>query len=58
LIPALPIGKGLIVTGMTATDERKKYVDFTEPYYPTPVHAGQKKRCGNAGFINSQRSYV
>jgi polar amino acid transport system substrate-binding protein len=34
LIPALQSGKvDLIVTGMTATDERKKYVDFTEPYY-------------------------
>jgi polar amino acid transport system substrate-binding protein len=34
LIPALQSGKvDLIVTGMTATDERKKFVDFTEPYY-------------------------
>ncbi|MGZ5586684.1 MAG: transporter substrate-binding domain-containing protein, partial [Methylobacter sp.] len=34
LIPALQSGRvDLIVTGMTATDERKKYVDFTEPYY-------------------------
>ncbi len=34
LIPALQSGKvDMIVTGMTATDERKKYVDFTEPYY-------------------------
>jgi polar amino acid transport system substrate-binding protein len=34
LIPALQSGKvDLIVTGMTATEERKKYVDFTEPYY-------------------------
>jgi polar amino acid transport system substrate-binding protein len=34
LIPALQSGKvDLIVTGMTATEERKKYVDFTQPYY-------------------------
>ncbi|MGR9037168.1 MAG: transporter substrate-binding domain-containing protein, partial [Gammaproteobacteria bacterium] len=34
LIPALQSGKvDLIVTGMTATEERRKYVDFTEPYY-------------------------
>lgn len=34
LVPALQSGKvDLIVTGMTATDERKKYVDFTAPYY-------------------------
>jgi len=34
LIPALQSGRvDLIVTGMTATEERKKYVDFTEPYY-------------------------
>ncbi|MGJ0484809.1 MAG: ABC transporter permease subunit [Methylomicrobium sp.] len=34
LIPALQSGKvDLIITGMTATDERKKYVNFTQPYY-------------------------
>ncbi|WP_340123586.1 ABC transporter permease subunit [Methylobacter svalbardensis] len=34
LIPALQSGKvDLIITGMTATEERKKFVDFTEPYY-------------------------
>ncbi|MGR9087320.1 MAG: transporter substrate-binding domain-containing protein, partial [Gammaproteobacteria bacterium] len=34
LIPALQSGKvDLIITGMTATDERRKFVDFTEPYY-------------------------
>jgi polar amino acid transport system substrate-binding protein len=34
LIPALQSGKvDLIITGMTATEERKKYVDFTQPYY-------------------------
>jgi polar amino acid transport system substrate-binding protein len=34
LIPALQSAKvDLIITGMTATEERKKYVDFTQPYY-------------------------
>ena len=34
LLPALQSGKiDLIVTGMTATDERKKKVDFTQPYF-------------------------
>ena len=34
LIPALQSGKvDLIVSGMTATAERKKFVDFTQPYY-------------------------
>lgn len=34
LIPALQSGKiDLIVTGMSATDQRRKFVDFTEPYY-------------------------
>ncbi len=34
LIPALQSGKvDLIVSGMTATEERRKSVDFTEPYY-------------------------
>jgi polar amino acid transport system substrate-binding protein len=34
LIPALQSGKiDLVVTGMTATDERRKLVAFTQPYY-------------------------
>ncbi|WP_421696559.1 ABC transporter permease subunit [Aestuariivirga sp.] len=34
LIPALQSGKiDMIVTGMTATDQRRKFVDFTQPYY-------------------------
>jgi polar amino acid transport system substrate-binding protein len=34
LIPALQAGKvDLIVTGMVATDERRKSVDFTQPYF-------------------------
>lgn len=34
LIPALQSGKiDLIVTGMSATEQRRKFVDFTQPYY-------------------------
>src|SRR6185436_14226796 len=34
LIPALQSGKvDLIVTGMTATEERRKFVDFSQPYF-------------------------
>jgi len=34
LIPSLQAGKiDMIVTGMTATDERRKFVDFTQPYF-------------------------
>ena len=34
LIPALQSGRiDAIITGMTATDERRKSVDFTEPYF-------------------------
>lgn len=34
LIPALQSGKvDFVMAGMTATEERKKSVDFTEPYY-------------------------
>lgn len=34
LIPALQAGKvDLIITGMTATEERRRSVDFTEPYF-------------------------
>lgn len=34
LIPALQSGKvDIIVTGMTATEERSQFVDFTQPYY-------------------------
>jgi polar amino acid transport system substrate-binding protein len=34
LIPALQSGKiDMIITGMTATDERRKSVDFTQPYF-------------------------
>lgn len=33
LIPALETGKVDILTGLTPTDERKKFVDFSEKYY-------------------------
>ena len=37
LIPALQSGKiDLIISGMTATPERKKSVDFTRPYFDNP----------------------
>ena len=38
LIPGLQSGKmDLIVTGMSATDERRKFVDFSEPYYDNKI---------------------
>ena len=34
LIPALQSGKiDVIVTGMSATEQRRKFIDFTDPYY-------------------------
>ncbi|WP_300356894.1 transporter substrate-binding domain-containing protein [Fusobacterium sp.] len=33
LIPALETGKVDVLTGLTPTDERKKFVDFSEKYY-------------------------
>jgi polar amino acid transport system substrate-binding protein len=34
LIPALQSGKiDMVVTGMTANEERRRFVDFSEPYY-------------------------
>ncbi len=34
LIPALKSGKiDLIISGMSSTEERKKYIDFTQPYF-------------------------
>ena len=36
LLPALESGKiDLIISGMTATEDRKKFVDFSSPYYST-----------------------
>ncbi|MFM7120722.1 MAG: ABC transporter permease subunit, partial [Gammaproteobacteria bacterium] len=38
LIPGLQSGKmDLIVTGMSATDERRKFVDFSDPYYDNKI---------------------
>lgn len=56
LIPALQSGKiDMIVTGMTATEGRKKFVDFSQPYFDnaqvllvrkvaegTPANAGER----------------
>lgn len=47
LIPALQSGKvDLIVTGMTATDERKKSVDFTRSYFANAQVMLVKKASG------------
>jgi len=57
LIPALQSGKvDLIVTGMTATDERRKSVDFSQTYYANaqrmivrkPADDAQPKPAGGA----------
>jgi polar amino acid transport system substrate-binding protein len=57
LIPALQSGKvDLIVTGMTATDERKKKIDFTQPYFANAqVMLVKKARGGKSasGTTNS-----
>ncbi|HAR32448.1 MAG TPA: amino acid ABC transporter [Gammaproteobacteria bacterium] len=38
LIPALQSGKvDLLVTGMSATDERRKFVDFSDTYYQNKI---------------------
>lgn len=47
LIPALQSGKiDLIVTGMSATEQRRKFVDFTEPYYANSQVMMVKKPVG------------
>jgi polar amino acid transport system substrate-binding protein len=61
LIPALQSGKAdLIITGMTATDERRKAVDFSVPYFAnaqvflTRQAAGTQK-LATAGDIAEKR---
>ncbi len=50
LIPALQSGKvDMIVTGMIATDERRKSVDFTQPYYASAQVMVAKKGAAQAG---------
>lgn len=51
LIPALQSGKvDLIVTGMTATEERRKFVDFTHPYYDNAQVMLVKKSAAEMGL--------
>ena len=63
LIPSLQSGKiDLIVTGMSATDERRKYVSFTQPYYANsqillvrkaPVSAGAAAAAGGVKMAST-----
>jgi ABC-type amino acid transport substrate-binding protein len=50
LIPALESGKiDMIVAGMTPTDERKKAIDFSDPYYASDIVVVVKKDSKWAG---------
>lgn len=50
LIPAIQSGKiDCIISGMTATDERRKSVDFTEPYFANHQVMIVKKPDGGKG---------
>jgi polar amino acid transport system substrate-binding protein len=50
LIPALQSGKvDLIVTGMTGTDERSKFVDFSEPYFANEQRMLVRRGADGAG---------
>lgn len=54
LIPALQSGKvDLIVTGMTATEERRKFVDFTQPYYDNAQVMLVKKSAAEMPLLSS-----
>ena len=56
LIPALKAGKiDLIISGMSATEERKKSVDFTDEYFKSTQVYLRKK--GNTS-VNSKESLV
>jgi polar amino acid transport system substrate-binding protein len=51
LIPALQSGKiDLIVTGMSATDERRLSVDFSDPYFANKQVLTVKKPAGDSGL--------
>jgi polar amino acid transport system substrate-binding protein len=53
LITALQTGKiDLIITGMSATEERKKSVDFSISYFQNSMVLLVKKPAGNAGTAN------
>jgi polar amino acid transport system substrate-binding protein len=44
LIPALQSGKiDIVVTGMSASPERREFVDFTTPYYQNKLRARQRQ---------------
>lgn len=52
LIPALQSGKvDMILTGMTATEERKKYVNFSEPYFSNTQVVLVKKQASNSALL-------
>ena len=54
LIPALQSGKvDLIVTGMTSTEERRKFVDFTQPYYDNAQVMLVKKSAAEMPLLSS-----
>ena len=59
MIPALNVKKfDMIVASMTITDERKKAVDFTDPYYDVPsrwvAKAGMFKDASPASFTGKK----
>jgi polar amino acid transport system substrate-binding protein len=70
LIPALQSGKiDMIVSGMTATNERKQFVDFTQSYFenkqimlvakaPIPSHASSLKMASTADISNKKIGVV
>lgn len=56
LIPALQSGKvDMIVSGMTATDERRKAVDFTQPYFDN-AQVMMVKKAGVANAVSKSEN--
>ncbi len=62
LLPALQAGKiDLIVTGMSATDQRRKFVDFTQPYYANSqvmMVRNATVAAGGAGFWDGLKESI
>ena len=59
LIQALQSGKvDMIVTGMTATEERKQFVDFSQPYFSNSQVLLVKKAPGPAAAAGGSRKFV
>ena len=61
LIPALKTGKiDLIISSMTATDERAKSIDFSEPYLKTGLCllAGKNSKIQSAADLDSPATTV